>query len=109
MKSTNSIRQQIQVCVGKAGISVGNLVYVKQGHRENTTFSYHDSWLAHPDKFNISADLYLSIGYQSRKAPSSHDSVCNGQKNQAGLAFSNTARSLCNSACNSASEGKNAR
>jgi serine/threonine-protein kinase HipA len=75
MKSTNSIRQQIQVCVGKAGIPVGNLVYVKQGHRENTTFSYHDSWLAHPDKFNISADLYLSIGYQSRKAPSSHDSV----------------------------------
>ena len=36
-------------------------------------------------------------------------SLCNGQKNQAGLAFSNTARSLCNSACNSASEGKNAR
>lgn len=75
MKSTPSIRQQIQLCLGNAGIPVGNLVYVKQGRRENTTFSYDESWLTSPDKFNISADLNLIMGYQPRKAPSAHDSV----------------------------------
>ncbi len=75
MKSAVSIRQQIQVCIGKAGTPVGTLVYVKQGRRENTTFAYDQSWLANPDGFNVSADLALHSGYQPRRAPSAHDSV----------------------------------
>lgn len=75
MKSAVSIRQQIQVCIGKAGAPVGTLVYVKRGRRENTTFAYDQSWLANPDGFNVSADLALHSGYQPRRAPSAHDSV----------------------------------
>ena len=75
MKSAASTRQQIQVCIGKVGMTVGNLIYVKQGHRENTTFAYDERWLNHPDGFNVSADLNLIMGYQPRKAPSAHNSV----------------------------------
>lgn len=46
MKSAVSIRQQIQVCIGKAGTPVGTLVYVKQVRRENTIFVYDLNWLA---------------------------------------------------------------
>ncbi|WNU99002.1 hypothetical protein RS584_14900 [Enterobacter sp. DTU_2021_1002640_1_SI_PRY_ASU_LCPMC_013] len=34
MKSAVSIRQQILVCIGKAGTPVGTLIYVKQWRRE---------------------------------------------------------------------------
>ncbi|MBU9834584.1 type II toxin-antitoxin system HipA family toxin (plasmid) [Rahnella aquatilis] len=75
MKSVASVRQQIQVRIGKAGMPVGTLIYVKQGHRENTTFAYDQDWLGNPDGFNVSADLSLISGYQPRRAPSNHDSV----------------------------------
>jgi len=75
MKSAISIRQQIQVYIGKVGTPVGTLVYAKQGRRENTTFAYDQRWLANPDRFNVSADLALHSGYQPRRAPSAHDSV----------------------------------
>ena len=66
MKSSSSTRQQIQVCIGKAGMPIGSLIYVKQGHRENTTFAYDERWLANLDGFNVSADLNMIIGYQPR-------------------------------------------
>ncbi|MQT50157.1 type II toxin-antitoxin system HipA family toxin [Pseudomonas helleri] len=75
MKSVTSVRQQVQVCLGKAGIAVGTLIYVKQGRRENTTFAYEQGWLGNQEGFNVSADLSLISGYQPRRAPSAHDSV----------------------------------
>jgi len=71
-------RQQVQVCIGKAGLPLGSLVYMKQGRRENCAFAYGESWLANPARFNVSADLQLMPGYQSHKATSVHDSVFHG-------------------------------
>ncbi|MEX0732134.1 MAG: HipA domain-containing protein [Aquisalimonadaceae bacterium] len=79
MKSaTASVRQQVELCIGKTGTLVGQLVYVRQGRRENSAVAYDESWLANPDRFNISADLHLGLGYQSQKAASPHDSVFHG-------------------------------
>lgn len=73
-----SIRRQIQLCIGKAGTAVGALVYARQGRRENSAIAYDQDWLVNPERFNVSADLRLTPGYQSRKAPSPHDSVFHG-------------------------------
>lgn len=79
MKSaTTSVRQQVELCIGKTGTLVGPLVYVRQGRRENSAMAYVESWLANPERFNISADLYLGLGYQTHKAASPHDSVFHG-------------------------------
>jgi serine/threonine-protein kinase HipA len=72
------IRRQIQLCIGKAGLPVGSLVYVRQGRRENSAFAYAEDWLASTPRFNVSADLQLVTGYQSHKAASPHDSVFHG-------------------------------
>ena len=73
-----SIRRQIQLCIGKAGLPVGSLVYVRQGRRENCAFAYDEEWLASTARFNVSADLQLMAGHQSHKAASPHDSVFHG-------------------------------
>jgi serine/threonine-protein kinase HipA len=69
------IREQIDVCLGQVAIPIGQLTYVRQGQRENTTFAYSEQWLNDPQRFEISPDLELVPGYQSRRAPSKHDSV----------------------------------
>ncbi len=71
-------RQQVQLCLGKADVPVGSLVYVRQGQRENSAFAYDESWLASPARFNVSADLQLLPGHQSHKAASPLDSVFHG-------------------------------
>lgn len=76
--AVTSIRRQVQLCIGKAGVPVGSLVYVRQGRRENSAFAYDESWLASPASFNVSADLQLLAGHQSHKAASPHDSVFHG-------------------------------
>ena len=73
-----SIRRQVQLCIGKAGLPVGSLVYVRQGRRENSAFAYDEDWLASTARFNVSADLQLLAGHQSHKAASPHDSVFHG-------------------------------
>lgn len=79
MKSTTtSIRQQVELCIGKVGTLVGQLVYVRQGRRENSAVAYDESWMANPNRFNISADLHLGLGYQPHKAATPHDSVFHG-------------------------------
>ncbi len=78
MAAVTSIRRQVQICIGKTGVPVGSLVYVRQGRRENSAFAYDEDWLANPANFNISADLQLIAGYQSHKAASPHDSVFHG-------------------------------
>jgi serine/threonine-protein kinase HipA len=72
------IRQQVQVCIGKEGVSVGSLIYVRQGRREHSTFAYDPDWLEKPASFNVSADLQPISGHQSHKAATPHDSVFHG-------------------------------
>ncbi|MFA7665625.1 MAG: HipA domain-containing protein [Burkholderiaceae bacterium] len=71
-------RKQVQVCIGKAGLPLGSLVYMKQGRRENCAFAYDEIWLNNPARFSVSADLQLMPGYQPHKAASVHDSVFHG-------------------------------
>ena len=78
MASAAPIREQVQICIGKAGLPIGSLVYVRQGRRENCAFAYGEAWLANPDGFSVSADLPLVSGYQPHKAASPHDSVFQG-------------------------------
>ncbi|WP_168224930.1 type II toxin-antitoxin system HipA family toxin [Azoarcus sp. DD4] len=78
MATVASIRRQVQLCIGKAGLPVGSLVYVRQGRRENSAFAYDEGWLVSPARFNVSADLQLLAGHQSHKAASPHDSVFHG-------------------------------
>ena len=73
-----AIRRQVQLCIGRAGIPVGSLVYVRHGRRENSAIAYDDAWLASADRFNVSVDLKLTQGYQSHRAASPHDSVFHG-------------------------------
>lgn len=79
MKTSGApIRRQVQLCIGKAGTPVGSLVYVRQGRRENCAIAYDEAWLTSPERFNVSADLQLMLGYQPHKAASPHDSVFHG-------------------------------
>lgn len=73
-----SIRRQVQLCLGKAGTPIGSLLYVRQGRRENSAIAYDETWLANPERFNVSADLQLAPGHQSHKAATSNDSVFHG-------------------------------
>jgi serine/threonine-protein kinase HipA len=76
--SVAPVRRQIQLCIGKAGTPIGSLVYVRQGRRENCAIAYDEAWLTNPERFNVSADLQLALGYQPHKAASPHDSVFHG-------------------------------
>ena len=78
MAAVAPIRQQVQLCIGKAGLPVGSLIYVRQGRRENCAFAYDAAWLDNPACFNVSADLQLLPGHQPHKATSPHDSVFHG-------------------------------
>lgn len=78
MATTASTRKQVELCIGKAGLPVGSLVYVRQGQRENSAFAYDESWLANPARFNVSADLQLMPRHQTHKAASPVDSVFHG-------------------------------
>lgn len=76
--ATPALRRQVRICIGKAGLPVGSLVYVKQGRRENSAIAYDEAWLANAERFNVSADLQLVPGFQTRKAASPRDSVFHG-------------------------------
>ena len=74
-KAAVNARRTMAVCIGNAGTLVGELTYVRQGARENTTFAYDPAWLARPDRFTVSPDLDLTPDYQRRRAPTAQDSV----------------------------------
>lgn len=67
-------KQQVTVCIGKTGQIVGQLTYVKEGSREYSAFAYDNTWLSDPARFEVSPDLALVTGHQSRRAPSRDDS-----------------------------------
>ena len=69
-KNTRSAQKtQLDVCIGKEGLPVGELAYVKDGAREYSVFAYSQDWLRHPAHFAISPDLALVSGHQVRKPP----------------------------------------
>ena len=70
-----NIRRVVRVELGNAGTSVGELTYVKQGARENTSFAYDRAWLASPDRFAISPDLELTPDHQRRRAAGPQEAV----------------------------------
>lgn len=72
--SPSNNRSSLQVHLGAKGILVGELAFVQQGRREFSQFQYAPSWLADPTRFEVSPDLPLIAGYQTRKAPSERDS-----------------------------------
>jgi serine/threonine-protein kinase HipA len=72
--TVSATKQQVTVCIGKAGQIVGQLTYVKEGAREYSAFAYSNAWLSDPARFEVSPGLALVTGHQSRRAPSSDDS-----------------------------------
>ncbi len=78
MATVAALRQQVQLCIGQAGLPLASMVYVQQGRREHCTFSYDETWLSRSERFNVSADLQLVPGHQPHKAASLHDSVFHG-------------------------------
>jgi serine/threonine-protein kinase HipA len=45
-KNTRSAQKtQLDVCIGKEGLPVGELAYVKDGAREYSVFAYSQDWL----------------------------------------------------------------
>lgn len=75
VKGAVNVRRTLDVCIGNVGTRLGELVYVKQGARENTAFAYDPAWLARDGRFTISPDLELTPAYQRRRAPTPQDSV----------------------------------
>ena len=78
MATPTTLRQEVQVGIGKAALALGTLVYARQGRREHCAFAYDAAWLSNPARFGVSADLPLVAGYQAHKAASAHDSVFYG-------------------------------
>jgi serine/threonine-protein kinase HipA len=74
-KHSINVRRTVTVCLGNVGALVGELTYVKQGARENTSFVYSPEWLSRPDGFAFSPDLALTPDHQRRRAPGAQDSV----------------------------------
>jgi serine/threonine-protein kinase HipA len=70
-----NIRRVVKVELGNASTVVGELTYVKQGARENSSFAYDRAWLASPDRFAISPDLELTPDHQRRRAAGPQDAV----------------------------------
>ena len=67
-------KTQFAVCIGKEGLPVGNLAYVREGAREYSAFAYGQDWLRHSARFAVSPDLPLGPGHQVRKRVSKEDS-----------------------------------
>ena len=72
--SANAQKTLLDVCIGKEGLPVGELAYVKDGVREYSVFAYGQEWLRHPARFEVSPDLALAPGHQVRKPPTKEDS-----------------------------------
>ncbi|HEX4153386.1 MAG TPA: type II toxin-antitoxin system HipA family toxin [Steroidobacteraceae bacterium] len=66
---------EMGVYVGREGIPVGKLIYVKDGAREFSQFAYREEWLADAQAFDLSPDLSRTLGYQLRKPPTKDDSA----------------------------------
>ena len=68
-------RQSATICLGEAGVVIGQLSYARSGARENSSFVYASEWLQAADRFTVSPDLGLVEGHQYHRAASRNDSV----------------------------------
>jgi len=67
-------RTQLDVFLGQAEKPLGRLIFVKDGQRAFSQFSYSEAWLTDIQSFDISTDLQRQSGYQLRKPQSKNDS-----------------------------------
>ncbi len=67
-------RTQLDVFLGKAEKPLGRLIFVRDGQRAFSQFSYSEEWLTETQFFDISTDLQRQSGYQLRKPQSKNDS-----------------------------------
>ncbi len=67
-------RQSVDICMGGAALDVGELTFVRDGHREYSAFAYRPRWLTYEGRFQISPDLPLGSGYVTRRATTAEDS-----------------------------------
>ena len=67
-------RTQLDVFLGKAEKPLGRLIFVRDGQRAFSQFSYSEEWLTDTKFFDISTDLQRQSGYQLRKPPTKNDS-----------------------------------
>lgn len=67
-------RTQLDVFLGQAEKPLGRLIFVKDGQRAFSQFSYSEEWLIDTQSFDISTDLQRQSGYQLRKPQSKNDS-----------------------------------
>lgn len=67
-------RTQLDVFLGKAEKPLGRLIFVRDGQRAFSQFSYSEEWLTDTQSFDISTDLQRQSGYQLRKPPTKNDS-----------------------------------
>jgi serine/threonine-protein kinase HipA len=72
--SARTLKQQASVSIGRAGLEVGALTFVRDGRREYSAFAYERSWLKRAERFEISPDLPLREGHFTRRAPSVDES-----------------------------------
>lgn len=73
--SAQKMKTELDICLGKTGIPVGKLVFVRNGPRVFTQFAYFQDWLDCADAFNVSPDLMAAPGYQTRKPATKEDSL----------------------------------
>ncbi|HZW20346.1 HipA domain-containing protein [Noviherbaspirillum sp.] len=69
------VKVELDVCVGKAALAAGRLIFRKDGARQFSQFAYREAWLGDAQFFNISPDLVADVSYQTRKPPSKDDSL----------------------------------
>lgn len=67
-------RTQLDVFLGQAEKPLGRLIFVQDGQRAFSQFSYSEEWLTDTQSFDISTDLQRQSGYQLRKPQSKNDS-----------------------------------
>jgi len=73
-RAIGTAKVELDVCLGKADLPIGKLIYVKDGSRVFSQFAYREEWLANPTAFDVSPDLSRTLGYQVRKPPTQDDS-----------------------------------
>ena len=72
---TAKVRQQhADICLGRTPLEVGDLLFVRDGRREYSSFAYRQGWLTHRERFQVSPDLPLTPGRVTRRAPTAEDS-----------------------------------
>ncbi len=69
------VKVELDICVGKAELAAGRLIFRKDGARQFSQFAYHEAWLRDTQSFNISPDLAEDVAYQTRKPASKNDSL----------------------------------